>query len=172
MIHIKHDDFYAYGTVSRALHWSMALGFFLMMATVIAFKIDEEYYSLMIYHKVLGVLLLVLGTFRLLWAMWNRKNRPHSPILVKIAHAILYVVMLFVPALGALRQYGSAKSPLEFAGITLIPAAPEKIQLFISLGNQWHEVMGYVLFVLMIGHIMMAVVHQMKGEKIINRMAK
>lgn len=168
---MKQDDFYAYGTISRLLHWSMALCFFFMMATVIAFQIDEEYYSLMIYHKVAGVLLLALGAFRLLWAMGNRKNRPHSALPVKLGHALLYILMLAVPLLGALRQYGSAKGALEFMGVTLIPAASSKVDSFVSLGNQFHGELGIALFVVMIGHIAMAVFHQIKGEKIMQRMA-
>lgn len=167
---MKHDDFYAYGTVSRFLHWTMALGFFLMLATVISFQVDEEY-NYMIYHKVIGVALIALGAFRLLWAMWNRKNRPHSHWAVKVGHGALYVLMLAVPILGALRQYGAAKAPLQFGGVTLIPAAPAKVEVFVSLGNQFHGVLGFVLFALMIGHIVAAIGHQIKGEKIINRMA-
>ncbi len=169
---MKQDNFDTYGTVSRFLHWSMALCFFFLMGTAIAFNISEEYYSLMYYHKLAGVVVLALGVVRVVWAIVNRKNRPYGNVMVKLGHLALYVLMLAVPLLGVLRQYGSAKNAFVFNGIELIPAAPAKVESLVSLGNQFHGELGFALFALIVGHIVMAVVHQIKGEKIINRMAK
>ena len=91
-------------------------------------------------------------------------------MVAKAGHSLLYVLMLGVPLLGALRQYASAKGGLDVFGITLIPAAPQKIESLVQLGNQLHGKLGFALFVVVAGHVAMAVWHQIKGEKIINRM--
>ena len=167
---MKHDNWEKYGTISRILHGLMAAGFLFMFATAVAFNIDEKYFSLMSYHKSVGVLLLILGVIRLIWAIINHKRRPPNLMVAKAGHSLLYVLMLGVPLLGALRQYASAKGGLDVFGITLIPAAPQKIESLVQLGNQLHGKLGFALFVVVAGHVAMAVWHQIKGEKIINRM--
>lgn len=166
-----HDSPQAYGIISRLLHWLMAIGFFFIMYTVIAWTINEDNLSLMGYHKSVGFCLLILAIIRIIWALIQRKNRPSSGILASIGHGVLYLLMLAIPAVGVIRQYGSARSDLEVFGITVMQTASEKIEWATQLGNTFHGVLGFLLFAAIIGHIVMAIVHQLRGEKIINRMA-
>lgn len=168
---MKHDNWDKYGNISRFLHHMMLLGFLFILATVIAFNIDEKYFSLMIYHKLVGVLLIALGAIRLIWAIAYRKNRPENNHIAKAGHAVLYLLMLCVPILGALRQYAAAKSSLDIFGLTLIPAASQKIDSLVQLGHQFHGELGFALFALVAGHVAMALWHHfIKGKKIMNRM--
>lgn len=161
-----------YGTISRLLHWLMALCFVFMMGTVVAWNINEEYYSLMDYHKAMGFLLMILAVLRVIWALKNKGNRPHAAnVGVHIGHGLLYLLMLVVPFVGLLRQYGASRGDLTVWGMTLLPAAPEKIEWATQIGNLMHSKAGFALFALIIGHILFAIVHQIRGEKIINRMA-
>ena len=168
---MQPDTATAYGTVSRILHWLMAAGFAYMLFTVTAWSYDEEYFSLIDNHKSVGFVLLVLIVVRLLWAAVNFSRRPHGNILVKIGHLALYALMLAVPVVAMIRQYGSARGTLEVFGVPLVSGAAEKIDWMVQLGGQWHGNLGWILFALAGGHIVMAVAHQLKGEKIINRMA-
>ncbi|MDO4434223.1 MAG: cytochrome b [Alysiella sp.] len=165
------DNHQYYGIISRLLHWGMAAGFAFMLFSVAAWNYNEEYMSLMNYHKSVGFILLILCAIRLVWAAVNFKNRPYGNLIVKIGHLALYAVMLLVPLVGVLRQYGSARGAMEVFGYTVLDKAPEKIQWMSQMGNLLHGKLGWILFVLAAGHIAMAIVHQIKGEKIINRMA-
>lgn len=164
------DQTRAYGSVSRFLHWLMAAGFAFMLFTAAAFNIDDRYFSLMDYHKSVGAALLLLAAVRLVWALSNARRRPAAALPVKIGHGLLYLLMLAVPLTAAVRQYGSARS-FSWFGLFDLPSAAEKIEWMTRLGNQWHGNLAWLLFALAGGHILMAVVHQIRGEKIINRMA-
>lgn len=165
------DNPNTYGSVSRFLHWSMAAGFAFMLFTVAAWSLNEDYYSLLAYHKPVGFILLVLAAVRLLWAALNAARRPPAHIGARLGHLALYGLMLAVPLVAMIRQYGAARGPLDVFGIRVMTGSPEKIEWMAQLGNQWHGLLGWVLYALAAGHIVMAVVHQIKGEKIINRMA-
>lgn len=161
-----------YGTISRLLHWLMALCFVFMLGTVIAWNINEDYYSLMNYHKAMGFMLMILAIIRAIWALKNKKNRPKSAnIGVHIGHGLLYLLMLVVPFVALLRQYGAARGNLEIWGITLLAASPEKIDWMTKIGSLVHHNAAWLLFALVAGHILFAIIHQIRGEKIINRMA-
>lgn len=165
------DNQLYYGTISRILHWLMAAGFAFLLFTVIMWNINEDYFSLMAYHKSVGFLLTILIVVRIIWALLNASRRPQSNLAVKLGHWALYVLMIAVPVVGLLRQYGAARSTLDVFGIEVMGKAPEKIEWMTQLGNAAHGKLGYVLFVLAFGHIVAAIVHQIRGEKIINRMA-
>ncbi len=169
-----------YGTVSRLLHWSMAAAFVFMLFTALMWNIDEDYFSLMDYHKSVGFILMLLLIVRLLWAALNFHSRPHSGALVKLGHFMLYALMAAVPFTALLRQYGAARSELQVFGITVMDKAPEKIEWMNQAGGAHliagadlsvHGLLAFALFILAAGHILFAVIHQIKGEKIINRIA-
>ena len=80
------------------------------------------------------------------------------------------LLMLAVPAVGLIRQYGAARHPLEIGPFTL-PQAAEKIEWMSNLGNAAHGKLGWLLMAFAIGHVAMALVHQLKGEKLLQRMA-
>ena len=160
-----------YGTISRLLHWSMAAAFAVMLFTAAMWNFNEDYFSLMGLHKSVGFLLMILIVVRVIWAALNIKNRPHGNLIVKLGHLGLYVLMIAVPMVGLIRQYGSARGSLKVFGVEVMGAAPEKIEWMTQIGNMAHGNLAWLLFALAAGHIVMAIVHQVKGEKIINRMA-
>ncbi|OAM30683.1 hypothetical protein A7Q01_08160 [Eikenella sp. NML96-A-049] len=134
-------------------------------------NINEKYYSLISYHKSVGFLLLVLVALRLVWALANWRNRPHGSLAMKLGHAALYVLMAAVPIVAMIRQYGSARGDLEVFGITVMHKIEQPIEWMTQLGNAVHGKLAYLLFLLAFGHIAMVVLHQLRGEKIINRMS-
>ncbi|QIM67647.1 hypothetical protein A4G16_09925 [Mannheimia granulomatis] len=167
---MRSDNSQVYGTVSRILHWSMAICFGFMLYTGLAG--EETFRSLLPYHKSVGAILMVLIIVRTLWAMANRKNRPAAAnIFVTLGHLALYILMLTVPTIALIRQYGAARGPLEVFGVKVMEGATEKIDWTVSLGNSLHGELAWALFALTAGHIIMAIYHQIKGEKILNRMA-
>lgn len=115
---------------------------------------------------------MLLIVIRVIWAIINRNNRPAPDnIFVTLGHFALYVLMLAVPTIALIRQYGAARGPLEVFGVNVMEGSPEKIEWAVSLGNNFHGELAWALFVLSAGHIVMAIYHQIKGKKILNRMA-
>ena len=148
---MRKDTLEYYGTISRLFHWLTVLGYAFIVYTIIAWKMDEDNLGLISVHQSIGFLLFVLTILRIIWVIVQRKKRPRNSKLAHIGHGVIYLLILLIPLLGILRQYGGARKNLEVFG-TL------------------HGKLGMLLFLLIIGHIVMAIVHQIRGEKILNRM--
>lgn len=167
---MRSDNSQVYGTVSRILHWSMALCFGFMLYTGLAG--EDTFRALLPYHKSVGAILMVLIIIRTIWAIINRKNRPApANIFVTLGHFALYLLMIAVPTIALIRQYGAARGPLEVFGVKVMEAAAEKIEWTVELAGALHGELAWALFALTAGHIVMAIYHQIKGDKILNRMA-
>lgn len=154
-----------YGTVTRFLHWSIALCLAWMFSTAIAHAVAEKSALdavLWPTHKHVGSVLMGLVLARLLWALGNARRRP-LPInlLARLGHLALYALMAAIPLIGLLRQFGSARAfaPL---GLPLFPGFDEgeKIGWMVDLGGALHGELGWVLLALACGHIAMALWHR------------
>ncbi|MBQ9601815.1 MAG: cytochrome b/b6 domain-containing protein [Neisseriaceae bacterium] len=167
---MRKDTLEYYGTISRLFHWLTVLGYAFIVYTIIAWKMDEDNLGLISVHQSVGFLLFVLTILRIIWVIVQRKTRPRNSKLAHIGHGVIYLLILLIPLLGILRQYGGARKNLEVFGITVLPTASNKIEFLTQLGNTLHGKLGMLLFLLIIGHIVMAIVHQIRGEKILNRM--
>lgn len=169
------DNKIQYGTVSRFIHWSMAVGFIWMMLTVILkvvadkTEIQQFFWST---HKAVGLLLLTTFFIRIIWSFTTLNKRPTSvSTWSKLGHIGLYIMMFLVPSIGLLRQYGSGKE-FSIFGMTIIEGdSQRKIQWMVDLGSQFHGLLGWVFFTFIFLHIVMVIVHHKRGEKaIIKRM--
>ena len=120
-----------YGSVSRALHWLMALliigmlaGGFLMGEFGRDNPLRPVLYSL---HKSTGSLLLLLIGLRLLWTLVNPKPRAigdNGPanLLARGVHIGLYLLMIGLPLSGYLLvALGTSTKPFEFYGLFPLP---------------------------------------------------
>lgn len=167
---MRSDNSQVYGTVSRILHWLMAACFGFMLYT--GLQEGDAFKALISYHKSVGAILMALIIIRVIWAILNRNHRPAPKnIFVTLGHFALYVLMIAVPLVALFRQYGSAKGDLQVFGVNVMGSAAEKIDWMVSLGNSLHGELAWGLFALAAGHIVMAIYHQIKGEKILNRIA-
>lgn len=156
-----------YGRISRLLHWGMAALFaaqFITAGVHFAFPdtaLEEAVWGA---HVPLGVLLAVAGVLRGLWALADRPRRPAAwNRAAPLGHLALYALMVAVPALALLRQYGSGR-PFSPFGIPLMPGfeGPE-IEWLTALGGLLHGELGWALLALILGHIGMVVWHRRAG---------
>ncbi|MFV9682295.1 cytochrome b [Pseudomonas sp. NY15367] len=159
------DSAQRYGAVSRLLHWAMAALLVWQYLTVI---VPEGHFLESIVggtHKAVGLLLLVLVVIRLLWALSNRGCRPASlSVPAKLGHLALYGLMVLIPLLALLRQYGSGRA-FEAFGMTIMSGFDgDKIEWMLAPANLLHGNLGWLLLVLIIGHIVMAFVHRRQGD--------
>lgn len=158
-----------YGTVSRLLHWAMAAGIGWMLLSAIVHAVANKSALdglLWPAHKHVGSALFVLALLRATWALAHARRRPPAVSLpAQLGHLALYGLMLAIPSIGLLRQYGSARAfaPL---GLPIFPGRDEadKIAWMTDLGSLLHGELGWVLLVAVLGHVGMVVWHRVRGE--------
>lgn len=161
------DTHAVYGQMSRFLHWTIAvlvLYQFVGMGLRLIFDKQPWLSPFVAYHQPVGTILFLLIVVRALWALSNRNNRPtHGHHFwgraASLGHAVLYVVMLAVPAIALLRAYGNDRVFAPF-GFTIFPAQEPPIGWMVNLGGLLHGELGWLLSILIAGHIVMVGVHE------------
>src|SRR5690625_7951900 len=72
--------------------------------------------------------------------------------------------MLLTPIIALLRAFGSGRG-FNYFGLQVISPGDDKIEALVDFGNQWHSVFGWLLFALIIGHVVMSFYHRSKGPE-------
>lgn len=162
------DDAYYYGSVSRILHWSMAVLFTWQLTGMILKNVLDSEVPLVGFwvgtHASTGTLLFLLILIRLGWALAQRPNRPAyaaGPLgrLAAAGHMLMYVLMLVVPTLGVLRMLGGDR-PISLFGIAIRDGLEREIAWMTAPANAIHGILGWTLLVLIVGHVAMVILHR------------
>ena len=157
-----------YGTVSRFFHWSIGALIIWQILSMVAKNTLGREAALAAFmagsHASVGFVIFLLVWLRVVWAIINRGRRPvHGDGLLGLAaragHLVMYLLMLFIPTVAVLRAFGGERSFAVF-GIPLSGGRPEgqEIEALTGLANL-HGEMGWLLAVLILGHVGMAVFH-------------
>lgn len=163
----------AYGLISRFLHWGMA-GLFLWQLSSVLLRVffweqggalQEAARAMWRTHHQVGVLILGCALLRGLWGLVNARRRPpHEKSLLGIAawlgHLALYALMIAVPTIAVVRFYAMARAPLNAFGFEILPQGPALNEPLRDFGNMLHGPLGWTLFALIFGHILMVVLHE------------
>lgn len=157
------DSPQSYGTVTRALHWLIALCLVWMLFTASLHAINEEsaiVKMLFPYHPQMGVTLLILGLLRISWLWMTRHRRPQSlNTWARAGHWALYLLVIVIPIIGLGRQFGSGR-PFNYLGLQLMQQTEDKVAWLVDFGHMVHGELGWFLFALVAGHIIMAFWHR------------
>ena len=170
------DNSDVYGVVTRVLHWGMALALFWMFfTTTVRVVLGEGVLYDLVWptHREVGLVLCLLALFRLFWAWANRSERPAAVnVLAPWGHRLMYGLMVVVPLLALLRQYGSGRAYEPF-GIPLMSGFEgDSVEWMVAAGGLFHGFLGWTLAVLIVGHIALALHHQFRaGPAVLARMA-
>lgn len=156
-----------YGRVTRLLHWSMALLIVWELAGMGLLRLlgrESIAAPVASLHQPVGTLLFVLIAVRIVWALVNRGRRPpHGEGLrgaaSRLGHLALYLLMLIVPVVALLRAWGSDRAFAPF-GFEIFPARAEEIEWTGILAGALHGELAWVMAALIVGHVVMAGVHQ------------
>lgn len=148
-----------YGQVSRILHWGMALLLLWQFLSAGAHLLLEDTLIEQFFwftHKPLGFLLFVVIFIRIAWALTNLSRRPQSiNMAATLGHVAIYGLLVIIPGLALVRQYGSGK-PFEPFGIPLFPGfEADEIAWMVAPGNLLHSWLGWALLAMIFGHIFM-----------------
>lgn len=157
-----------YSTTSRLFHWGMAL---LILATIPAGLLMVQsgigrslQDALFLYHKNVGVLLLVLVVARLIWrALTPAPALPDAlpgwqANLARLTHALLYVLLIAVPLAGYVRVRAGG-FPIESLDAIGLPSLVPRSDTLAALAKTAHYFAGMAIIAILALHIGAALYH-------------
>ncbi|MBX9697292.1 MAG: cytochrome b/b6 domain-containing protein, partial [Alphaproteobacteria bacterium] len=99
----------SYGSMSRFLHWFMALCFIILLiggVYMVGLSPSDMKWQIYTFHKSVGLLMGAFALIRLYWAIVSVKPAPpanippYQALLAKIGHWSLYAFIFIMPASG------------------------------------------------------------------------
>ena len=152
-----------YGLVTRVLHWGMATLLawqFLGMGVKLTLGRHPLTAFLVGTHKPIGTALMLLILLRGVWGLAQWRRRPPHPAtragrLASLGHALLYALMLYVPMVALLREFGSGRGFAPW-GIPLLPATGERIVQLMAPANLSHGLVAWTLLALITVAVLVA----------------
>ncbi|MDH3372633.1 MAG: cytochrome b [Gammaproteobacteria bacterium] len=159
------DD--AWGSVARGFHWLIAalvIAQFLIGNVAEEMKLTPAKLDLFVWHKSIGVTVLVLAVLRLAWRFGNPPPAPPAGTpawerrLGALVHWVLYALIFIVPLSG---WWVSDASRVPFRAYFLVPM-PDLIATDRGLQEaaaEVHEALTIILLCVAIVHIAAALRH-------------
>jgi len=169
----------AWGLVAIGLHWLLAVlivGQFVLGAVAADMPVSPVKLDLFVWHKSVGVAILVLVIVRVGWRLAN--PAPGLPIsipiherqLAHLSHGLLYSLMIAVPLSGWVVSDASRIPFRIFWSIPtpdLLPAKREVSELAANV----HEILVVLMIVLVAVHVLAALRHHfVKRNDVLLRM--
>ena len=155
-----------YDTLTQAIHWLSLVA--IAIAFVIGLSLEDmprgpEKTQLVNLHASLGVLVIGLTAVRLGWrTVVAAPASPGSRMMQfagKAMHLTLYAVILAVPISGVLMMAAKGRS-FEVFGLFTVPPLMATDRAFGESLEEAHEVLSYLMLVLVGLHAAAAVFHQ------------
>ena len=166
----------SYGTISRVLHWMIALLFlvqiplgFLTQATGDRPAVQFALYQ---WHKSMGFLILALAALRLLWSLASRKpgetGTPSrfGPWAARAVHAVLLLLTLAIPLTGwAIASASPLRIPSYVFDVMVVPDLPLSVSDEAeALWSQAHAWLAYGACALLALHASAALFHALRPD--------
>ncbi|WP_299734583.1 cytochrome b [uncultured Roseobacter sp.] len=170
----------SYKAGARLLHWSMAILVIAMVPVgflMIQKGLDRSLQNnLFIFHKNVGVLLLILIVIRIIYR-WRNAPPPEPTHLatwqLKVAgatHWSLYTLLFVMPVAGYVRVRAGG-FPIEALDAMGVPALVPKSKELAALAKSVHFYGGWAIAILMAMHIAAALQHGLiKRDGVFSRM--
>lgn len=168
-----------WGLVSKLFHWLMAVAFFVQIALgwcAVSWPLSPFKINLFVWHKSLGILILLLVALRLLWRLINKTPTPPSNMPVwerltaHISHTLLYMLMVLVPLSGWVISSASI-IPFRVFGVLPLPAITTPNQATEELAKTAHFYLFVALAMIVLVHIAAALHHHfVKRDDVLKKM--
>lgn len=174
-----------YGAIAVALHWSAVV--LVVLAWCLGLFMDElpkgaaHLLGLQV-HMLAGLLVVVITIFRLLWRLVDPSPQPEPtrfgswlaaewiPVVARLAHAALYLLMIVVPVAGIVLQFARGDS-LNLFGIMEIASPWTRDRAFVEKVAEVHELLAHALIALAGFHAAAALLHHWAfGDRTLTRM--
>lgn len=154
-----------YNAGARLLHWLIALLIIANIASGLLHDPLEDVINLMPAHKAIGMSVLALSLARLVLRMaWKAPPYPASMggvevLAARAMHFLLYGMMIGLPLSGWI-MVSPGQYPLSWFGLFDIPKLPVmKESLLAGIGHEFHEIGGWLMLALLLGHAGAALRH-------------
>jgi cytochrome b561 len=178
-----------YGSVAMTLHWVIAalvlanlcLGLYMTDLP----RTDENRFMLFQLHKSFGLTVLVLSFARLGWRLINPVPPPPrglNPLLrigARVAHAVLYALIIAIPLAGwAMVSSSSLGLPTPYFGLFAWPnisflaaMTPTEKAANLDFFKETHQLLAYLAIALVTLHVLAALYHQfLRRDDVLKRM--
>ncbi|SHF15071.1 cytochrome b561 [Microbulbifer donghaiensis] len=157
-----------YGWVAIVLHWFMApaiIGMFALGWWMRQLSYYDPWYRQgPELHKGIGILLLALLVFRLLWKWLNPAPaaEPRTPrwqaLAARAAHGAIYLLLLAIMISGYLISTADGRA-IEVFGWFSVPATIQGIANQEDIAGEIHEILAWTLMALVALHALAALKH-------------
>ena len=168
-----------WGLLSRLIHWFTAVAVFFMFGlglTMINMRLSPMKLEMFIVHKSVGMLLLLVIIFRVIWRLLNPAPRPSSHLsnfqskMVFFGQLFMYALLFAIPISGWVIN-SAANFPLRWFGLFEIPALTEPSIVIEDYAKTAHLILICMLGAMIIMHITAALHHHwIKRNDILKRM--
>jgi len=177
------NNAYEYGTISKALHWIMAVMIIALIGVGLYMtgldKEDTARRALFNQHKAVGATVLLLAIIRIVWirispapalpAVFAQKEQR----VVKGIQSLLYLLLILMPVSGYVMST-AAGYPVNLFGLFELPLLFGKSKELAEMAEMAHHFMGLATIALIVLHLAGAAKHRIKdrdGERdILKRM--
>ena len=164
---VKRNTSNNWGTVAIGLHWLLAvliIGQCLLGGAAEEAPVSPEKFDLFVWHKSLGVTILLLVLARLAWRLGNpvpdlpaavtRRERQ----LARAGHWLLYGLMIAVPLSGWVVS-DSSRIPFRIFWSVPTPDLLTANKDLSELAGETHEFLVTALLLVVAGHVLAALHH-------------
>jgi cytochrome b561 len=160
-----------YSRTARLFHWSMAV---LILLTIPVGLVMVQpglgrglQNGLFLYHKNVGVLLLVLVAARLIWRV--RRPAPEMPASIpdwqarvaRLTHGLMYGLLFIVPVAGYIRVRAGG-FPIESLDAMGLPGLIPKSEALAGLAKSVHYYAALAFCLVVLLHIAAALYHRFR----------
>lgn len=169
-----------YGTISRGLHWLLAMALAAQFAlgwymTGLSYY-DRWYKDAFEIHRACGMLLWLLALLRILWAIYDRSPplvtgmRTWERLAAKATHSTLYLMTLLIPLSGYLISTAKGHG-INMFGLFEIPALLPATGQMEEFAGKAHYILAFGTAWLVAAHILAALKHHfIERDKTLTRM--
>jgi cytochrome b561 len=168
----------AWGWVSKSLHWLIAVLIVVQVglgAYASDLKLSPQKLDMFVWHKSVGLLILVLVIVRVLWRLIQGRPEPVvvSPLqrsLAGLTHFALYALLLLIPVSGWVVN-SAAGVPLKAFWAVPVPDLVGPNEQLKELAAELHEAGIALLSVILLLHVAAAVWHHVvRRDPVLRRM--
>ncbi|MGB0449775.1 MAG: cytochrome b [Porticoccaceae bacterium] len=168
----------SWGWLGKLLHWLTALLIFIQIPLgyyAEELKLSPLKLDLFVWHKSIGMLVLLLAAVRLLWRITGTipislDSSKVQRRLAQLAHTLLYGLMIALPISGWIIT-SAANIPTKLFWLVELPAIAGPDETLKSMAAEVHEICVTMLIIILVAHIGAALRHHfILRDSILKRM--
>lgn len=169
----------SWGAPAKLLHWAVALLVFVQFGlgwAAVSWRMSPTKLDLFVWHKSIGVLILLLMIARLAWRAVNvapslpAGMRPAERFAAHFSHVLLYVLLLLMPVTGWIIN-AAANIPFRIFWQVPLPAIVSPDKALADAAKEVHLALFILLALLVLVHVGAAVRHHfVKRNAVLTRM--